>query len=98
LARETEKLGEFRRRYETLSRRQKEVMWLVASGCANKEIAARLEISIRTVETYRAWVLERMHARTLAELVKIAHQLELAGVCTGHSCSGGSAAIRPNRD
>lgn len=80
LARENDELNELQRRYQTLSRRQKEVLWLVTSGCANKEIAARLEISIRTVETYRAWVLERMHANSLADLVKIAHKLELAGL------------------
>ncbi|KUO63155.1 MAG: hypothetical protein APF80_14010 [Alphaproteobacteria bacterium BRH_c36] len=77
--RESNELCDLRARYETLSRRQKEVMWLVADGCANKEIAARLEISIRTVETYRAWVLEKMHARTLADLVRIALMLERSG-------------------
>ncbi len=69
-------LGEIRRRYETLSERQKEVMWLVVAGCANKEVAARLGISIRTVETYRAWVFEKMDVRTLPELVRLAIALE----------------------
>ncbi len=83
LARKTEELEELQQRYQTLSKRQKEVLWLVCSGCANKEIAARLEISIRTVETYRAWVLERMQAKSLADLVKIAHKLEMAGNTDG---------------
>lgn len=69
-------LSEIRRRYETLSERQKEVMWLVVAGCANKEVAARLEISIRTVETYRAWVFEKMDVKTLPELVRMAIALE----------------------
>lgn len=69
-------LSELRQRYETLSARQREVMWLVAAGCANKEISARLGISIRTVETYRAWTFEKMGVKTLAELVRLAVALE----------------------
>ena len=68
--------AEIMSRYETLSERQKEVMWLVVTGCANKEVAARLGISIRTVETYRAWVFEKMDVRTLPELVRQAVALE----------------------
>ena len=63
-------LTDLRQRYASLSVRQREVMWLVVAGCANKEISARLGISIRTVETYRAWVFEKMGAKTLAELVR----------------------------
>src|SRR5215469_7790232 len=54
----------------TLSDRQREVMELAATGLSNKEIALRLQISPRTVENHRAWVMERMHARNLAELVR----------------------------
>lgn len=71
-------LSELRRRYDSLSERQREVMWLVVAGCANKEISARLGISIRTVETYRAWVFEKMDATTLAELVRRGIALEEA--------------------
>jgi two-component system response regulator FixJ len=69
-------LSELRRRYESLTERQKEVMWLIVSGCPNKEVAARLGISIRTVETYRAWVLEKMQTKSLAELVRISIPLQ----------------------
>ena len=79
-AREHEELEVLKGRYESLSRRQKEVLWLVVAGCPNKEISARLKISVRTVETYRAWVLERMQARSLAELVRISVKLTSAGV------------------
>lgn len=53
-----------------LSPRQKEVMKLVAEGLSNKQIAQQLGISPRTVENYRAWVMERMDASSLAELVR----------------------------
>lgn len=53
-----------------LSPRQLEVMTLVAEGLSNKEIAIRLDISPRTVENYRAWVMEKMGARNLADLVR----------------------------
>lgn len=69
-------LSELRQRYESLSDRQREVMWLVVAGCANKEISARLGISIRTVETYRAWVFEKMGVKSLAELVRMGVALE----------------------
>jgi two-component system response regulator FixJ len=53
-----------------LSPRQVEVMWLVAEGFSNKEIAIKLDISPRTVENYRAWVMEKMAAGNLADLVR----------------------------
>jgi two-component system, LuxR family, response regulator FixJ len=57
-------------RIAELSPRQKEVMNLVAEGLSNKQIALRLGISPRTVENYRAWVMERMDAGNVAELVR----------------------------
>ncbi|MBX9772781.1 MAG: response regulator [Xanthobacteraceae bacterium] len=63
-------------RLAELSPRQREVMALVARGLANKEIAHRLDISPRTVENYRAWVMERMGARNLADLVRMALALD----------------------
>lgn len=53
-----------------LSPRQVEVMRLVAEGFSNKEIAQKLDISPRTVENYRAWVMEKMEAKNLADLVR----------------------------
>jgi two-component system response regulator FixJ len=69
-------LAELRGRYQTLTERQKEVMWLIVDGCSNKEVAARLGISIRTVETYRAWLLEKMRTKTFADLVRASVALE----------------------
>lgn len=56
--------------YEELSPRQREVMHLVVQGFANKEIARELTLSPRTVENYRAWVMEKMGAGNLADLVR----------------------------
>lgn len=57
-------------RMAELSERQRQVMDLVVEGLSNKEIAQRLGISPRTVENYRAWVMEKMDAGNLAELVR----------------------------
>lgn len=57
-------------RVQELSPRQLEVMTLVAEGLSNKEIANRLDISPRTVENYRAWVMEKMGANNLADLIR----------------------------
>jgi RNA polymerase sigma factor (sigma-70 family) len=70
---EIEKL---RSRFNTLSTRQRQVMELAAAGLSNKEIALRLEISPKTVENHRAWVMERMGAKSLADLVRIAMRIE----------------------
>lgn len=68
-------VSEIAARAATLSQRQRQVMDLVVDGLPNKEIAVRLGISARTVEIYRAWVMERMGARNLAELIRLALQL-----------------------
>ena len=54
-----------------LTSRQRQVMDLVVEGLSNKEIALRLSLSPRTVENYRAWVMEKMEARNLADLVRM---------------------------
>ena len=72
-ASEIEKL---RSRFSALSARQRQVMELAVSGLSNKEIAYRLDISPKTVENHRAWVMERMDAKSLAELVRIAMKIE----------------------
>ena len=63
-------------RARELSLRQRQVMGLVAQGLSNKEIALKLGLSPRTVENYRAWVMEKMGARNLAELVRMVVVLE----------------------
>ncbi|HVZ04773.1 response regulator transcription factor [Hyphomicrobium sp.] len=66
-------------RINELSDRQKQVMDLAVKGLSNKEIALSLKISPRTVETYRAWVMEKTGARNIADLVRIAMRLEENG-------------------
>jgi two-component system response regulator FixJ len=69
-------LHEFAARVGELSARQRQVMELAVKGYSNKEIAQELGISPRTVETYRAWVMEKTGARNLADLVRLAMRLE----------------------
>lgn len=62
-------------RYESLTDREREVMLMVVAGKANKVIALDLDLSQRTVEIHRARVMEKMQARSLADLVKMAIDL-----------------------
>jgi len=64
--------GEIRKRLESLTPREREVMDRVVAGMLNKQIAGELGISIKTVETHRAQVMDKMQAHSLAELVRMA--------------------------
>ena len=55
-----------------LTSRQKEILQLIAEGYANKDIAQRLDVSSRTVETNRAELMERLGIRDVPGLVKMA--------------------------
>lgn len=59
-------------RFETLTEREKSVFFLIADGYHNKEIAAKLDISVRTVENHRASVIRKMEAEAVAHLVRLA--------------------------
>ena len=59
---------------EILTRREKDVLKLVAAGCPNKQIALRLKISIRTVETHRANLSRKLGVNNTANLVRYAMQ------------------------
>jgi two-component system, LuxR family, response regulator FixJ len=71
---------ELRRRRTTLTPREREVMDLIVAGNANKVIAQDLNLSERTVEIHRARVMEKMAARSVAHLVRIALTLDAAGL------------------
>jgi two-component system response regulator FixJ len=58
-------------RLATLSLRQREVMTLIVEGLSNKEIALKLGISFRTVETYRAAVMEKTGCKNVVDLVRL---------------------------
>ena len=64
------------KRIATLTRREREVMQMVIQGKANKVIAIDLGLSQRTVEVHRSHVMDKMKARTLAELVRMNTTLE----------------------
>ncbi len=64
-----------RERYDTLSRREREVMALVVDGRLNKQVGGELGISEITVKAHRGRVMEKMKARSLAELVKLNSKL-----------------------
>lgn len=71
-------LAELKQRYATLSPRELEVFARVADGQANKVVAIELGISERTVEIHRAQVMQKMGARSLAQLVRMKIDLERA--------------------
>lgn len=58
--------------YEALTPREQEVMRLMVQGNMNKEIAATLQVSIRTVEVHRSKVIQKMKVQSLPELVRVA--------------------------
>lgn len=58
--------------YELLSPREKEVLRMVALGHTNRKIADQLFLSVKTIETYRARVMEKLNLRTRAALVRYA--------------------------
>ncbi len=67
-------LGEherIRRRLESLTPREREVLDLMTQGKQNKAIAQALDVSPRTVEIHRARVMEKMNAHSVAELVRM---------------------------
>lgn len=61
-------------RVETLTQREYEVLRLIAQGNSNRQIASLLTISVRTVESHRANLMEKLHLSCRAELVRYAAQ------------------------
>jgi FixJ family two-component response regulator len=68
-------LQELRKRHDSLSGREREVMARVVAGCLNKQVASALGISIITVKAHRGRVMRKMEAGSLAELVRIAMKI-----------------------
>lgn len=62
-------------KFETLTPREREIMALVASGLMNKQVAGKIGLSEITVKVHRGRVMQKMGAKTLADLVRIAEAL-----------------------
>jgi FixJ family two-component response regulator len=67
---------ELRQRYETLTRRERQVMTLVVAGKLTKEIARELGTSEVTIKVHRGQVMHKLQARSVVELVKMAARLD----------------------
>ena len=61
---------------ERLTPRERAVLEMLAEGLSHRDIAARLSISPRTVEVYKARMMEKMQCRTLADVVRIGSELK----------------------
>jgi FixJ family two-component response regulator len=61
--------------FETLTPREREIMAMVASGLMNKQVAGRIGLSEITVKVHRGRIMQKMGARTLADLVRMAEAL-----------------------
>jgi FixJ family two-component response regulator len=70
-------MRELQSRYESLTAREQEVMQQVVSGLLNKQIAAELNITEYTIKIHRGRVMRKMHAESLADLVRMAENLEI---------------------
>lgn len=66
--------------YDKLTRREQEVMRLVAQGLSSKEIASKLYISPKTVENHRTKIMEKMGFGNLVDLVKYAAKLGIINI------------------
>ena len=71
--------ADVRDRYANLSPREQQVMALVTAGKMNKQVAFELSLSEITVKTYRGAAMQKMAARTFADLVRMADALALRG-------------------
>jgi RNA polymerase sigma factor (sigma-70 family) len=68
-------IATLRERFESLSAREREVVAMVVSGMLNKQIAAKIGITENTVKVHRSRAMEKMQAKSLADLVKMVERL-----------------------
>lgn len=73
----------------SLSRRQRQVLHLLATGCSTREIALGLDLSIKTVETHRAQLMSRLDIHDLPGLVRYAVRV---GIVSASQASDGESA------
>lgn len=70
-------LAEFRRRYESLTDRQRELLSLVISGCSNRDAANQFGTSEVTVKVNRRTLMQKMKATSFADLFRMASELRI---------------------
>jgi FixJ family two-component response regulator len=78
-------LSELKRRYERLTPREREVLPYVVAGLANKVTASELGTSVVTIAIHRGHIMQKMGARSLAELVRLADKLGIPSATSGSS-------------
>lgn len=76
LKEQEDELVSLRRRFELLTRREREVLQLVTAGLLNKQVASELALSEITVKLHRGSAMRKMQARTLAQVVRMMEALE----------------------
>jgi len=64
-----------RKRYDSLTAREREIMHLVTRGLLNKQVAAELNLSEVTVKVHRGRIMQKMEAKSLADLVRMSDQI-----------------------
>jgi FixJ family two-component response regulator len=77
-------LRTLREHYDQLTLRQRQVLELVVSGLSNKQVASELSIAEATVKIHRGQAMHKMHAGSLAELVRMASRMSLPLRGTGN--------------
>jgi len=79
LRRERHELDQIRARRDSLTPREQDILGRMVKGLSNKVMSYELSLSVRTVELHRARVMEKMGARSIAELVRMILAIERAG-------------------
>jgi FixJ family two-component response regulator len=79
------KATELRRRYESLTSREREVMQLVIRGLLNKQIASELGTSEVTIKMHRGQVMHKMRAESVVELLRMAESMEIIDAGSSHT-------------
>ena len=80
LRHERDGLDKILARRDSLTPRECDILYRMAQGASNKVMSHELSLSVRTVELHRARVMEKMGARSIAELVRMVLAVERAGV------------------